>query len=131
MLRTKKELLRRSLIPRRHKFNKLPEVSTEQPTPAPWVQESKLPLQQQLLPNGRIPPPVYPVRSVSVWQTPGSPKVKRITSEVMEEEFDDTLLSRADIPKIIEAVLGNPMENSDATDNSRDNPHLDKQLLCW
>jgi len=51
-------------------------------------------------------------------------------AEVTEEEIDDTPLTKANIPKIVEAVLSNlPSEDSDPTnDDNQDAPRLGKQL---
>jgi len=51
-------------------------------------------------------------------------------AEVSEEEIDDTPLTEADIPTIVEAVLSSlPTEDSAPTDDdNQDAPHLGKQL---
>ena len=40
------------------------------------------------------------------------------------EEFDDTPLTKADIPKIVEAVLNNIPNGSEETQEEQDNPPL-------
>jgi len=58
---------------------------------------------------------------------PRESKSEEVEAEATEEEFDNTLLTRMDIPKIVEAVLSNlPVENSYTTDDSGDNLHLGK-----
>ena len=42
-----------------------------------------------------------------------------------DKDFDDTPLTRADVPKIVEAVNSNiPKETEDPEEKSQDNPHL-------
>ena len=59
-----------------------------------------------------------------------SRETKDEAAEIMEEEGDDTLLMKADIPKIVEAVLSNLLtEDSDSTDNYQKNSRLDLEQV--
>jgi len=54
-------------------------------------------------------------------------RVANLRESESEELEADATLTRANIPKIVEAVLGNlPVGNSDTTDDSGDNLHLGK-----
>ena len=63
---------------------------------------------------------------------PPRPKCQRLAdtrresdSEDNTEEIDDTPLTKADIPKIVDAVLSNfSTEGISSMDDSQDNPHL-------
>ena len=66
-----------------------------------------------------------PRRKRLMTATPVREEESKSSSGDDNEEFDDTPLTKADIPKIVEAVLNNIPNGSEETQEKQDNPHLD------
>jgi len=71
-----------------------------------------------------------PLRKCLRTATPVCEKESESSSGDDNEEFDDAPLTKANIPKIVEAVLNNIPNRSEATQEEQDNPHLGEYNLA-
>jgi len=114
------------VVPRQYKLkwvSTLPKMQRLLPTPTLWApgKGSRCPVSEGTI-NKRAPLPVSVVQSVYTYMsTP-----HRLHPTVY------TPLTKADILKIVEAVLSNLLtEDSDSTDDNQDNSHLAKDVVVW